>query len=104
MIVADVWFVSKCGRVNRQEHHVVTARDQLSRHRVIAQATAAIHPACSACEIKNSQLNSSDGNSMLECAARVKMIEEIAFVRLIPTHLVCRHRTYVESIDAWRSD
>src|SRR6185503_13622973 len=56
------------------------------------------------CEIKDSQLNSSDGNCMLECAARVKMIEEIAFVRLIPTHLVRRQRTDVQAIDARRVD
>src|SRR5689334_7184769 len=39
---------------------------------------------------------------MLEGAARVKMFEKIAFVRLIPAHLVRRHRADVETIDARR--
>src|ERR1041384_467175 len=99
MIATDIWFVGERGRVNRQEHHVVTTRDQLGSHRIITQAAAAIHPARSACEIKDSQRRSSDGNGLLESAARVKMFEEIAFVRLIPTDLVRRKRADVETID-----
>src|SRR5262249_40653646 len=39
---------------------------------------------------------------MLEGAARVKMFEEIALVRLIPAHLIRRQRADVETIDARR--
>src|SRR5690349_8705115 len=41
---------------------------------------------------------------MLESAARVKMFEKIALVRLIPAHLVRRQRADVETIDARRRD
>src|SRR5689334_22774981 len=39
---------------------------------------------------------------MLEGAARVKMFEQIALVRLVPAHLVCRQRADVETIDTRR--
>src|ERR1044072_3191951 len=78
----------------------MTTRHQFGGHRIIAQATAAIHPARSACEIKNSQIRSSDGYSVLERAARVKMFEEIALVRLIPANLMRGQRADVETIDA----
>jgi hypothetical protein len=37
---------------------------------------------------------------VLECAARVKMFEEIALVRLIPANLIRGQRADVETIDA----
>src|SRR6185369_11232776 len=102
MIVTDVWFVGERGRVDGKQQHVVTTRHQLGGHRVVAQATAAIHPARPACEIKNSQFQSSDGDCVLECAARVKMFEEIPLVWLIPANLIGRQRADVETVDARR--
>jgi hypothetical protein len=104
VIFTDIRFVGECGRVNRQEHHVVAAGDQLGGHGVVAQATAAIHSTRAAREIKNPQVQSSNGNGVLECTARVKMIEEIAFVRLIPTDLVGGERADVQTIDARGGD
>ena len=87
-----------------QEHHVVAAGNQLGGHRIVAQATAAIHSTRPAREIKNSQLQSSNGNGVLECTARVKMIKEVAFVRLIPTDLVGGERADVQTIDTRGGD
>jgi hypothetical protein len=46
----------------------------------------------------------SDGDGVLESASTVKMFEEIAFVRLIPTDLVGREWANVEAIDVRRVD
>ena len=43
VILADVALVRSRRRIDRRQHHVVPARQQLSRKRVVAQATAAIH-------------------------------------------------------------
>ncbi len=43
-IAADVGFVGIGRRVERQQRDVVAARDQFDRERVVARATAAIHP------------------------------------------------------------
>ena len=39
---------------------------------------------------------------MLEGATAVEVIEEVAFVRLVPTQLICRDWSKVESIDVRR--
>src|SRR5689334_14022144 len=99
MISTDVWFVSERRRVNGQQQHVVTAREQLGGHGVVAQATAAIHPARSTCEIKNAHARTSDRDGVLERAPPVKMFEEIAFVWLVPTDLNGRQWANVQAID-----
>src|SRR5678810_461500 len=99
MIGADIRFVRKCWCVDRQEQHVVTTLHQFGGHGVIAQAASAIHPSSAAREIKNSHLKSSNSDGLLEGTTRVQMIEEIAFVRLVPTDLIGRERADVEAID-----
>ena len=42
--LADVPLVGQRRRVERQQRHVVAAREQLDGQRVVAQAAAAIHP------------------------------------------------------------
>ena len=49
-------------------------------------------------------MKSSDGDGLLKRAARVKMIEKISLVRLVPTHLVRRDRANVQAIDVRRGD
>ena len=43
----------------------------------------------------------SHSHRVLKSAARVKMFEEVALMRLIPTYLVSRHRADVQAIDIW---
>src|SRR5687768_14099934 len=43
-IATDVRLVGRCRRVDRHERHVVAARDQLTRERVVAGTAAAEHP------------------------------------------------------------
>src|SRR4029079_4074944 len=94
--------------VARQQQHVVLARDQFGSHCVVAQTTTAVHPARAACEIKNSHaairvycktrifLNR---YGMLKRSPAVEVIEEIAFVWLVPTYLISRHRANVQPVD-----
>jgi hypothetical protein len=43
VVAADVRFVGQGGRVDGLQHHVVPARQQLGRERVVTQAAAAVH-------------------------------------------------------------
>ena len=46
----------------------------------------------------------SNSHGTFERAARVKVFEQVALVRLVPTNLVCWYRSDVQAIDIWGVD
>src|SRR5215216_2687825 len=97
---ADVRLVRQRRRVERHEHNVVPARQQLRRQRVVAQTTPAVHLRGPGRDVEKAHV--SPGGRAVEGSARVEVLEEVALVRLIPADDAGRHRPDVETADEGR--
>ena len=133
-IVADVALVGPRRRVDRRQHDVVAAREQLRGQRVVAQAAPAVHLPGAAGERQNPhRVPRGDGSTTigtsvvnfasfaffamvsvtatprrtsggLERPGAEQELDDVAFVRLEPVELNRRHRTEVQAIDVHRVD
>src|SRR5262245_30652476 len=79
----------------------MTASLEIPCEGVIPHTTAAVHAgrACRDVDDFHGVGESSRGCRLLESPATIEVFKQVSFVRLVPTHLVRRKRSEIETID-----